>query len=132
ALSSSINSKTNISCFGGNNGAIDLSVAGGTPPYSYNWSNSATTQDLSNLSAGNYTVTATDANGCTILNSAISITQPAAALDASAGSTTNVSCYGGNNGSINLTVSGGTSPYSYNWSNGATTQNTNSLSAGTY
>ena len=55
----------NLSCSGGNTGAIDLSVSGGTAPYTYSWSNGANTQDISNLSAGSYTVTVTDAIGCT-------------------------------------------------------------------
>ncbi|MEZ4893191.1 MAG: SprB repeat-containing protein [Saprospiraceae bacterium] len=120
----------NVACYGGNTGSIDISVSGGTSPYTYLWSNGATTQDINNLSAGTYTVTVTDANNCSATK-ATTITQPGSGLSLSRTST-NVSCYGGSNGSINLTVSGGTSPYSYNWSNGATTEDISGLSAGTY
>ncbi|HKR04723.1 MAG TPA: gliding motility-associated C-terminal domain-containing protein [Bacteroidia bacterium] len=132
ALSSSVSSSGNVNCFGGNNGSINLSVNGGTAPYSYSWSNGANTQNVSNLPSGNYTVTITDANGCTTITSGIAIAQPAAALNSTVSSSGNVNCFGGNNGSINLNVVGGTAPYSYNWSNGATTQNLNNVLAGTY
>ena len=132
ALSSSAASTNNVSCFGGTNGAINLTVTGGTLPYSYSWSTGDNTQDLTNLSAGNYSVTVTDANGCTTQTSAITISQPPAALSSSASSSNNVSCFGGTNGSITLSVSGGTSPYSYNWSNGAVSQNLSNIPAGTY
>ncbi len=132
ALSASVSTSTNVSCFGGGNGSINLTVSGGTSPYTYAWSNGANTQNITGLSAGSYGVTVTDANNCIKTLSALTITQPAAALNATAGSTTNVSCFGGSNGVINLTVTGGTSPYSYAWSNGATTQNITALSAGNY
>ena len=132
ALSSSVQSTTAVNCFGGNNGAINLTVNGGTAPYTYNWSNGETTQNISNLASGTYTVTVTDVNGCTTEVTGIAINQPAAALSGNVSSTTAVSCFGGNNGAINLTVNGGTAPYSYNWSNGATTQNINNLATGTY
>jgi len=120
---------TNVSCFGGNNGAIDLTVTGGTPGYTYLWSNGATTQDLTNRTAGAYTVTVTDASGCTRTTSATITQPPALALTAT---TVNVSCAGGNNGSINLTVSGGTPGYTFSWSNGATTEDISGLTAGVY
>lgn len=130
-LSSSVNSTTQVSCFGGNDGSIDLTVAGGTAPYSYTWSNGSTNQDLSSLAAGTYTVTITDANGCTN-TLAETVNQPAASLSATLAASMDVLCYGGSNGSITLNVTGGTTPYTYTWSNGATTQNINGLSGDTY
>ncbi len=131
ALSSSIASVQNVSCFGGSNASINLTVNGGTAPYSYNWSNGATSQDLSSITSGNYSVTVTDANGCTINNNAISITQPAAALAVST-SSTNVNCFGNSTAGITITVTGGTTPYSYLWSNGASSQNISNIAAGSY
>ncbi|MEP7170058.1 MAG: SprB repeat-containing protein, partial [Bacteroidota bacterium] len=131
-LSASASSTNNVSCFGGSNGSINLTVSGGTSPYTFNWSSGAVTQNLSNIAAGSYSVTITDAHGCTKVVSAISITQPAGALSSSVTSSSNVSCFGGANGNITLNVTGGTTPYSYNWSNGASTQNITNVVAGTY
>ena len=120
---------TNVTCNGAANGAIATTTAGGTTPYAYNWGNSVTTQNRSGLSPGNYTVTVTDAGGCSATASA-AITQPSV-LTISA-SAVNVTCNGGTNGSVNVTVSGGTPSYTYNWTNGATSQNLSTLSANTY
>jgi hypothetical protein len=120
---------TNVSCNGGTNGAIDLTVSGGTTPYTYAWSNSAVTQDLSDLGAGTYDVTVTDANGCTATTS-VDVEEPAI-LSASAVAT-NVSCNGGTNGAIDLTVTGGNPPYTYAWNNSATTEDLSGLTAATY
>jgi gliding motility-associated-like protein len=122
--------QTNVSCFGGNNGALDITVSGSVPAYSYAWSNSATTQDISNLTIGTYTITITDANNCTTNNS-YTITQPSAALSSTLTST-NILCFGNSTGSIDLTIAGGTSPYSYLWSNGATIQDLSNLPSGAY
>uniref|UniRef100_UPI003A90A5E9 HYR-like domain-containing protein n=1 Tax=Flavobacterium alkalisoli TaxID=2602769 RepID=UPI003A90A5E9 len=121
---------TNVSCNGGSNGTIDLTVTGGTAPYTYVWSNIATTEDMTGLAAGTYDVTVTDANGCTTTASA-TVTEPTTALSAS-GVSTNVSCNGGSNGTIDLTVTGGTAPYTFAWSNTATTEDMTGLTAGTY
>ncbi len=197
-------SDTNVSCYGGANGAVDLIVNGGTTPYSFNWNNGATTQNLSNLTAGNYAVIITDAHGCVASNSivvtqpnaisltiapisalcsgstvnvnltvgggtpgytfswnggtyttqnlmgvgagkyvvivtdtnsctatdSITITQPAALTLSD--TITNVSCAGAANGSITLTIGGGTTPYSYLWSNGDTTATAGNLGGGNY
>ena len=122
-------SPTNVSCNASSNGTIDLTVWGGNLPYTYAWSNGATTQDLSGLTAGTYNVTVTDNNGC-ITTESVTITEPSALTAAS--SQTNVSCNGSSNGDINLTVSGGNAPYTYAWNNGATTDDLNGLTAGTY
>ncbi|MBC8643831.1 SprB repeat-containing protein [Flavobacterium lindanitolerans] len=122
---------TNIACFGGNTGAINLTPSGGTPPYTFNWGGGITTEDRTGLAAGNYSVTITDANSCTRTISNINVTQPAAVVS---GTTvvTNVACFGGSTGAINLTPTGGVPPYTYNWVGGANTEDRSGLAAGTY
>ncbi|MBL0343389.1 MAG: SprB repeat-containing protein [Bacteroidetes bacterium] len=104
---------------------------GGTPPYSYQWNNGASTQNINTLTAGNYSVTITDANGCST-NTTATVVQPLQPMQISMNSITDVICYGGVNGSISISTNGGSSPYTYNWSNGATSQNVNTLTAGWY
>ncbi len=121
---------TQVACFGAATGAIDLIPAGGTTPYSYAWSNAAITQDLSNVVAGLYTVTTTDANSCTAVLSA-TLTQPASGLSATS-AVTNTLCFGGNDGDIDLSPVGGTVPYTFAWSNTATSEDLTNVIAGTY
>jgi hypothetical protein len=116
----------NVSCNGATNGTIAISASGATAPYSFSWSNGGNTQNIANLSAGNYTVTVSAANGCASTAS-FTVGSPAA-LNSSVSFTNS----NGNNGSIDLSVSGGTAPYSYAWSNGANTQDINNLTPGTY
>ncbi|KUG09048.1 hypothetical protein ASU33_19685 [Solirubrum puertoriconensis] len=120
---------TNVACFGGNNGAINLTPSGGTAPYTFNWGGGVTTEDRTGLSAGTYTVVITDANGCQFSHSA-TVGQPTSPIS---GTTVvrNVACFGGSNGSINLTPTGGTGPYTYNWGS-VSTEDRTSLVAGTY
>ncbi|WP_306565492.1 T9SS type A sorting domain-containing protein [Flavobacterium lindanitolerans] len=122
---------TNVACFGGSTGAINLTPSGGTPPYTFNWGGGITTEDRTGLAAGNYSVTITDANSCTRTISNINVTQPAAVVS---GTTvvTNVACFGGSTGAINLTPTGGVPPYTYNWVGGITTEDRSGLAAGTY
>ncbi|MCB0769214.1 MAG: SprB repeat-containing protein, partial [Flavobacteriales bacterium] len=135
ALASSVNAQTNVLCFGGNNGSATVAASGGTAPYTYNWNttpvqNSAT---ASNLSAGNWACTITDANGCTVLRN-VSISQPAAALSAALSAQTNVLCFGNSTGTATMNATGGTAPYTFVW-NTTPVQNTASatgLSAGTW
>ncbi len=119
-----------ISCFGSNEGAIDLSVSGGTMPYTYLWSTGDTTEDLSNLVAGSYTVTVTDADLQTATETYL-IGQPAQLVFMNA-IIFDATCYNGTNGGITLTTIGGTAPYTYVWSDGITTKNRSNLSAGVY
>lgn len=128
-LTASVSSATNVSCFGGNNGAINISVTGATGTVSYNWGAGITTQNRNNLTNGTYTVTVTDLAGCTDTASA-TITQPTA-LSATA-TPANVTCFGGNNGGITLTATGGTPNYTYNWGGGITSQNRTNISFGNY
>ncbi|NVJ45850.1 MAG: SprB repeat-containing protein, partial [Cytophagia bacterium] len=130
AILSSTATQLNVSCFGESTGAIDLSVSGGTAPYTFLWSNGALTEDLTNIPAGNYSVTITDASGCTD-NQVFTITEPASAL-AVASSVSQITCNGAADGIINLTVSGGSAPYSFNWSHGSTSEDLSNLSAGSY
>ena len=124
--------KTDVKCYGGSTGSVDLTVSGGTTDYTYLWNNGATTQDLSGVAAGAYNVTVTDANGCTTTASA-TVDQPGSGLMASTvGGVVNAGCFGAATGSVDLTVSGGTMDYAYLWSNGATTQDLTGVMAGTY
>ena len=130
AASSSVSGSVtaqSTSC-GLNNGSATVLVNGGTVPYTYSWNNGASTASLSNLPAGNYSATVTDASGCTY-----SGTASVAASSAMSGfiTTQNASC-GLNDGLAYLTFTGGQSPYTYLWSNGASTQNLSSLAPGNY
>lgn len=122
---------TAVSCYGSQTGAISLAVSGGTTPYSYQWSNGSITQSISNVPAGSYTVTVTDARNCTATTGVLTITQPSTALSVPA-TRTHLQCNGLATGAIVLNPTGGTAPYSYNWSNGATTPTLTGLAAGTY
>jgi hypothetical protein len=118
-----------VNCNGlADGGAFVSFISGGTPPFTYLWSNGATGSSTTGLTTGTYTVTITDANGCQVSAGTV-VTQPAA-ITLSA-QVTSVTCNGGNNGSIDLTVSGGTSPYTYLWSNGSNVQDPSGLVAGT-
>jgi hypothetical protein len=116
-------------CNGAINASIDLSVQT-EGNLTYIWSNGATTQDLNHIPAGTYTITVThNMSGCTATRTVV-VTQPTA-IEVSA-ITTPVLCNGGENGNIETTVTGGTPPYTFSWSNGAITPQINNLTAGTY
>ena len=130
----------NISCFGADDGSIDLVVSGGTGAYTYQWSNEASSEDLSNLAPGTYTVTITDANGCST-SKQYTVTEPALLVASGTKSSHNgfeITCNGADDGSIDLTVSGGTSPYVYSWtktgddSYTSSSEDISDLSSGTY
>ena len=124
-----------VSCQGDTNGFINVSVQGGVPNYNYSWSNGEVTEDLNSIDAeGTYTIIVTDNNGC-IDTETITVTEPNTYISSYTQSNYNtygVSCNGDTNGYIDISVQGGTSPYSFNWNNGATTEDLNSIGAGTY
>lgn len=128
-LTVQLNDSANVRCNGGSDGAITVVANGGVQPYTYLWSNGRTTQDLLNVTAGAYTLTVTDAHGCTAIL-AHTITEPPAITLAF--NPTNPACFGGNDGVIDLTVTGGTQPYQYLWTNNAVTEDITNLTAGVY
>ena len=127
---------TAVSCYAQSNGAIVTSVSGGTLPYTYSWSNGSMNPDLTNLAAGNYTVTVTDANLCSAAQT-YTVTQPSGPFNVGF-NPVDVSCNGGSDGAVNMMISGATpfpppaDPYLFTWSNGGTTQSITGLTAGTY
>ena len=126
---------SNVNCFGGSTGGVNITPLGGTPPYTYVWTNSlgntvSNIEDLSNVSAGTYAVQITDNNGCGLSNS-YQVTQPNQMLNNSA-VLSNVACYSGSNGSIDLQAWGGTAPYTYLWTTGSSNQDITGLTVGNY
>ncbi len=124
----SFNSTTHVACFGNATGGASISVSGGTAPYTYSWSNGATTSGITNVMAGSYTITVTDGAAC-VNQLMVTITQPSQISTTYA---ITASCPGSNNGAITTQTTGGVAPYSYMWSNSATTGNLSNLAAGTY
>lgn len=118
-----------VSCFGASDGELIALVGGGKPPYQYLWSNNANSPILSNIAAGNYSLTVTDDNGCNISGQAM-VRQPMA-LSVQV-LVTPVSGPEENDGKAEAVPSGGTLPYQYLWSNGATSQIIEDLTPGTY
>ncbi len=136
AISASITAQTNVSCFGNNTGTATVTGSGGTGIYTYSWTNSSntiigSTSTIGGLIAGTYYCKIKDANLCETTKTVI-ITQPSAALTSNLVSSTNVNINGQSTGAININISGGTTPYTFNWSNGATSQNLSNIPAGTY
>ena len=133
---STFNGGYNISQNGGSDGWINCNVTGGVPSYYYQWSNSSNDYEITSLSAGTYSVTVTDENGCTATSSR-TLTAPPVPLNIVSITSPlhhgyNISCNGENDGLIDLTISGGLPPYTYNWGSGFYTQDRDSLPAGTY
>ncbi|MEK7834391.1 MAG: SprB repeat-containing protein, partial [Acidobacteriota bacterium] len=102
----------NAGCDGATNGSIDLSVTGGASPYTYAWGSGQTTQDLQNLPAGQYVVNVTDANDC-IASTTVNVSETEAIVLQI--QPDDVTCKGGNDGSINLTATGGNGIFTFTW-----------------
>jgi len=128
----SLNASANIMdalCYGENSGEATLSINNGLAPYQINWSNNEDSTSIDSLIAGTYSYNIIDANGCKKSDS-ITIAEPSEIILTAVSVDESIS--GENDGVINLAVLGGVSPYSYNWSNGATWQDVNNLSPGIY
>uniref|UniRef100_UPI0035939800 T9SS type B sorting domain-containing protein n=1 Tax=Aquiflexum sp. TaxID=1872584 RepID=UPI0035939800 len=118
-------------CTDGERGEVNATVSGGVGPYRFQWSNGATTSSITNLLPGNYSLTVTDRNGCTVTED-FEIAPPLN-LRISLLNITSVSCFGGNNGSINIAINGGRAPFKINWSHGLQDQTfASGLVAGVY
>ncbi len=122
---------THVSNYRGSDGAITLDISGGTPPYSFQWSNGETTKNIQGVQAGLYTIVVVDADNQR-KSVDIEVKQPLPDALSLTFRVLHVTTKDGNNGSIDLMVSGGVPPYKYNWSNGATTEDINNLTAGMY
>ncbi|WP_343328811.1 PKD domain-containing protein [Polaribacter staleyi] len=135
--------KTNISCFAGNTGRINVSISGGTAPYTYNWTTTdgsgivLNAEDQNTLTAGTYNLEIIDVNNCTTSTS-FTLSQPIKGVEITASKQDIASCFGDSTGAIDINVTGGTSPYSYNWTTTdgsglvANAEDQNSLTSGTY
>ncbi|MEO1260944.1 MAG: SdrD B-like domain-containing protein [Bacteroidota bacterium] len=120
---------SSIVCSGENNGSLTAEVEYGTPPYLFEWSNGETGSTIDNLPAGNYTVTVTSSEGCIGIDSATIANSPPINVSANIN---DVSCFGFTNGSISVSLSGGTAPISISWENGSNSTIRNGLNAGEY
>ncbi|MCB9448241.1 MAG: gliding motility-associated C-terminal domain-containing protein [Flavobacteriales bacterium] len=122
-------SHTDLLCYGDQNGTITWIVEGGTLPYTFNWTPGGyTTASLTGLASGTYNGTVTDANGCTQTTSATIIEPTPLVLSITH---TNTTC-SNDDGTVTVTASGATPPYSYIWNNGGTTSGISGLVPGTY
>jgi gliding motility-associated-like protein len=142
-LSVSVDPVTNVKCFGEQTGSITITPSGGTPAgtgtgYTYNWTGpgfSSTSEDISNIGAGDYFVTVADRNSCTVGAGPITVSEPTQIIMA-VDSIADVSCNGSSDGAINVTVSGGTPGYTFQWTGPggviASTEDISGLSSGSY
>lgn len=128
-----VNNVVHNTCYGQNNGAIDISVTGGLAPYTYMWSNNSTTEDVSNLTAGYYDVVVRDATGCTAFMS-FQVNEPSEVNVTALNSIAPSACLA-SDGALNVLAMGGTAPYSFLWDAAAANQTSSfagGLAAGQY
>lgn len=124
-----------ISCFGGRDGHIDLTVSGGSPPYTYEWSTGASTQDVSDLAAGYYRVAVYDSDTGSV-EGEITLNEPEQLIGTATAfeypNEYNVSCHSCYNGSIDAGAEGGVAPYTYEWKDGPTVEDRSGLGTRDY
>lgn len=129
-LNVSVVSITNVGCFGDSTGSISVAATGGDSTYSFVWSNAATSQNLSNVQAGTYSVTVTDGAGCSASTSAAIASNPQLVIQLE--KNMSVLCHGGNSGGLDITIEGGVPGYTFAWSNGVTLEDIYYMEAGFY
>lgn len=120
----------NVRCYGAHSGSISLDITGGAPPYSFDWSSGATSQNLTNVPEGTYVIDITDSHGC-FTSDTFLITEPTELINSTV--IVPVDCSGATEGSIRVSASGGVDPYNYSWP--ALNENSQSISgipAGNY
>jgi gliding motility-associated-like protein len=120
---------TTPTCYGDCDGKAIATVNGGTPPYQYAWSNGVQINAAGRLCSGTYLLTVTDTNNCSVASEVIIDTPEQLNI---AFERVNVNCFGDCSGKLTALVEGGTAPYTYSWSNGATTKTASGLCVGTY
>jgi len=128
-MSVALNFVQSLTCADADNGAIEITVYGGTEPYDYIWSHGGTEEDPSNLPMGNYQFTVTDANGCVWDSPTVTVNEPNAIV---LYETVNNATTGESNGSIEIDLNGGLPPYNFLWDNGVISGNLENVEAGTY
>jgi hypothetical protein len=127
----SVESVNNTSCAGAVDGALSILAGGGTEPYDIRWSNGLSGNTITDLSAGSYTATVTDAAECEIITNPIEV-KGNQRLTLGVSAKRDVECFNGNNGFIQLGILGGKMPYNISWSNGKTTNSISQLKSGLY
>ncbi|MDB5282644.1 MAG: hypothetical protein JWO06_1719 [Bacteroidota bacterium] len=130
SLIAGIDSVKNISCSGLSDGSAYAHASSANPPFTYGWSNGSNSLSITNLAAGTYIFTATDASGCRIADT-VTIVQPTP-LTVNVPDVTVINCTGNGTGSLVAFASGGTVPYTYKWDNLQTNDTASNLAAGTY
>jgi hypothetical protein len=126
-----LGSVTNVDCFGNNTGSISINLNGGVPPFSFEWSNGATSQNVTDLAPGSYTVSVTGSLGGVRTLGPITVEGPTAAISMNSSEVTPEGC-AGIGGTITIGIQGGTPGYTYMWSNGSPSPNLTDLQSGTY
>ncbi len=103
-----------VNCFGERSGSINITLQGGAPPFDFRWSNNRTTEDISGLAPGAYTLTVTDSDTCRVIFPPVVVNGPDSDISIT-GKVSDVLCYGDTSGSIEVLVAGGKRPYDFVW-----------------